>query len=85
MDQFDHRGWGIGLARAWLPVVALANAARSSGRSLSETKRILPGTVRLAAALCSDQALPRPCDGDSGLPLISTIQPGRPDFPTRFL
>ena len=72
----------IALAVSSLVVVVLAFRARSPGQSLGSAVRVLPDSIRLAAALHGDRNLPRSVRWRLRIALIYNLQPINliPDF-----
>ena len=67
---------------ASLALMALAYRARTRGQSFGSIVRVLPDSIRLAAALHSDRNLPRPVRWRLRIALIYSLQPINliPDF-----
>lgn len=63
-------------------VTVLAFRARSPGQSLGSTVRVLPDSIRLAAALHGDRSLPRSVRWRLRIALVYNLQPINliPDF-----
>ena len=72
----------IALIVSSLVVMVLAFRARSPGQSLGGTVRVLPDSIRLAAALHGDRNLPRSVRWRLRIALIYNLQPINliPDF-----
>ena len=72
----------VALIVASLVLVALAFRARASGQSLGGSVRVLPDSIRLAAALHGDRSLPRSVRWRLRIALIYTLVPINliPDF-----
>jgi uncharacterized membrane protein YkvA (DUF1232 family) len=72
----------IALIVSSLVIVVLAFRARSPGQSLGSTVRVLPDSIRLAAALHGDRTLPRSVRWRLRIALVYNLQPINliPDF-----
>jgi uncharacterized membrane protein YkvA (DUF1232 family) len=72
----------IALIVSSLVVTVLALGARSPGQSLGSTVRVLPDSIRLAAALHGDRSLPRSVRWRLRIALVYNLQPINliPDF-----
>ena len=72
----------VALIVSSLVVIVLAFRARSSGQSLGSAVRVLPDSIRLAAALHGDRNLPRSVRWRLRIALIYNLQPINliPDF-----
>ena len=68
-------GLAVALVATWLALGVLAFAVRSPGRSLGETMRVFPDSLRLAAALYRDRTLPGSVRWRLRVALIYNVQP----------
>lgn len=68
-------GLGISAIVGWLMFAAFVFAVRSPGQTIAATLKVLPASVRLAAALYRDQTLPRSVRWRLRIALIYNLQP----------
>jgi len=68
-------GFGIALGAVWVALGAAVFALRPPGHSIAGILRVLPDSLRLAAALYRDRALPGSVRRRLRIALISNIQP----------
>ena len=68
-------GLGISAIVAWLMFAVFAFAVRSPGQTVADALKVLPGSLRLAAALYRDPTLPRGVRWRLRIALIYNLQP----------
>jgi len=68
-------GIGIALAAVWVAVGAVVFALRLPGQSVGEVMRVLPDSLRLAAALYRDRSLPSSLRWRLRVAVIYSVQP----------